>query len=159
MYSVSGWIWLMTSAFHPCTFSLSVFFFFFPSHNFWLFSLFRNITFTYLVWIWQKLFLPTYFCYYLWTLLHFLVLFMSLTILFQLTFTFIYNVFSKKYGASTNYWDNWSLKCLKERIACCEHLMPFPVLFQGLLISPILDCLSAQFWKFLKLCSQFDTQI
>ena len=38
----------------------------------------------------------TYFCYYLWVLLHFLVLFMSLTILFQLTFTFIYSTFSKK---------------------------------------------------------------
>ena len=30
----------------------------------------------------------TYFCYYLWVTLHFLVLFMGLTVLFQLTFTF-----------------------------------------------------------------------
>ena len=37
-----------------------------------------------------------YFCYYLWVSLYFLVLFMGLTILFQLTFTFIYNTFSKK---------------------------------------------------------------
>ena len=39
-----------------------------------------------------------YFCYYLWTLLHFLELFMSLTVLFQLTFTFIYSTFSKKFS-------------------------------------------------------------
>ena len=37
-----------------------------------------------------------YFCYYLWVLLHFLVLFINLTILFQLTFTFIYSTFNKK---------------------------------------------------------------
>ena len=37
-----------------------------------------------------------YFLYYLWVSLHFLILFMSLTILFQLIFTFIYNTFSKK---------------------------------------------------------------
>ena len=37
-----------------------------------------------------------YFCYYLWVSLYFLVLFMGLTILFQLTFTFIYNTFSIK---------------------------------------------------------------
>ena len=30
--------------------------------------------------------------------LHFLILFMSLTILFQQTFTFIYNIFSKKFS-------------------------------------------------------------
>ena len=35
-----------------------------------------------------------YFCYYLWVLLHFLVLFIGLIVLFQLTFTFIYNTFS-----------------------------------------------------------------
>ena len=38
-----------------------------------------------------------YFCYYFWISLHFLVLFMSLTILFQLTFIFIYSIFSKKF--------------------------------------------------------------
>ena len=38
----------------------------------------------------------TYICYYLWAPLHFLVLFINLTILFQLTFTFIYYTFSKK---------------------------------------------------------------
>ena len=37
-----------------------------------------------------------YFCYYSWVTLHFLVLFISPTILFQLTFTFIYSTFSKK---------------------------------------------------------------
>ena len=39
-----------------------------------------------------------YFCYYLWVSLHFLVLFIGHTILFQLTFTFIYNIFSKKFS-------------------------------------------------------------
>ena len=34
-----------------------------------------------------------YFYYYSWAALHFLVLFMGLTILFQLTFTFIYSTF------------------------------------------------------------------
>ena len=38
----------------------------------------------------------TYFFYYSWISLHFLVLFISLTVLFQLTFTFIYSTFSKK---------------------------------------------------------------
>ena len=42
-----------------------------------------------------------YFCYYLWVSLHFLVLFMGLTILFQLIFTFIYSTFSKKISLST----------------------------------------------------------
>ena len=37
-----------------------------------------------------------YFCYYSWVTLHFFILFMSPTILFQLTFTFLYNIFSKK---------------------------------------------------------------
>ena len=43
----------------------------------------------------------TYFCYYLWVLLHFLVLFIGSTVLFQLTFTFIYSTFSKKFSVST----------------------------------------------------------
>ena len=37
-----------------------------------------------------------YFCYYSWVPLYFFVLFMDPTILFQLTFTFIYSTFSKK---------------------------------------------------------------
>ena len=41
--------------------------------------------------------------YYSWTLLHFLVLFMNPTVLFQLTFTFIYNTFSKKFLVSIKY--------------------------------------------------------
>ena len=41
-----------------------------------------------------------YFCYYSWVPLHFLVLFMDLTILFELTFTFIYSIFNKKFSVS-----------------------------------------------------------
>ena len=36
-----------------------------------------------------------YFCYYLWALLHFLILFINLTVLFQLTFTVIIFSFRK----------------------------------------------------------------
>ena len=50
--------------------------------------------------IWQRLFLLAYFCYYSWVPLYFWVLFMSLTILFQLTITFIYSTFSKKFSIS-----------------------------------------------------------
>ena len=42
----------------------------------------------------------TYFCCYSWVPLHFLVIFMSLTILFQLTFIFIYNTFNNKFSVS-----------------------------------------------------------
>jgi len=42
----------------------------------------------------------TYFCYFLWVLLHFLVLLIDLTILFQLIFIFIYSTFSKKISVS-----------------------------------------------------------
>ena len=38
----------------------------------------------------------TYFYYYSWVLLHFLVLFIGPAVLFQPSFTFIYNIFSKK---------------------------------------------------------------
>ena len=41
-----------------------------------------------------------YFLYYSWVLLHFLVLFMDPTILFHITFTFIYSTFSKKFSIS-----------------------------------------------------------
>ena len=41
-----------------------------------------------------------YFYYYLWVPLHFLILFMNSTVLFQFTFTFIYNNFSKKFTVS-----------------------------------------------------------
>ena len=41
-----------------------------------------------------------YFYYYSCVPLHFLILFMSHTVLFQLTFTFIYNTFSKKFSVS-----------------------------------------------------------
>ena len=40
----------------------------------------------------------TYFCYYSWVPLHFLVLFMGSTVLFQLTFSFIYSIFNKKFS-------------------------------------------------------------
>ena len=42
----------------------------------------------------------TYFYYYSWVPLHFLILFMGRTILFQLTFTFIYNFNKKKFNLS-----------------------------------------------------------
>ena len=41
-----------------------------------------------------------YFYYYSWVSLHFLVLFIDLTLLFQLTFTFIYSRFSNKFLVS-----------------------------------------------------------
>ena len=41
-----------------------------------------------------------FFWYYLWVSLYFLVPFISLTLLFQLTFTFIYSTFSKKFSIS-----------------------------------------------------------
>ena len=43
-----------------------------------------------------------YFCYYLWVSLHFLVLFIDSIVLFQLTFTFIYSTFSKKFQFQQN---------------------------------------------------------
>ena len=42
----------------------------------------------------------TYFCYYLRVSLHFLVLFMDPTVLFQRTFNFIYSTFSNKFSVS-----------------------------------------------------------
>ena len=42
-----------------------------------------------------------YFYYYSWVLLYFLILFIGLTVLFQLIFTFIYSTFSKKLLIST----------------------------------------------------------
>ena len=42
----------------------------------------------------------TYFCYYSYISLYFLVLFISFTVLFQLTFTFIYSTFNKKISIS-----------------------------------------------------------
>ena len=41
-----------------------------------------------------------YFCYYLLVSLRFLVLFMSLIVLFQLIFTFIYSPFNQKFSIS-----------------------------------------------------------
>ena len=45
----------------------------------------------------------TYFCNYSWVSLHFLVLFMDPTVLFQLIFTFIYSTFSKINGSQINH--------------------------------------------------------
>ena len=45
------------------------------------------------------------FCYYSWVSLYFLVLFMGSTILFQLTFTFIYSTFNKKFSVLTKKAD------------------------------------------------------
>ena len=56
----------------------------------------------------DKLFLASlfyysaYFCYYSWALLHFLVLVMDPIVLFQLTFTFFYSIFSKKFSVLAN---------------------------------------------------------
>ena len=44
-----------------------------------------------------------YFCYYSWVSLHFLILFVGFIVLFQLTFTFIYSTFSKKFSVSVKY--------------------------------------------------------
>ena len=46
---------------------------------------------------WKLFYYSAYFCYYSWDPLHFLVLFMGLTVLFQLNFTFIYSIFSNKF--------------------------------------------------------------
>ena len=51
-----------------------------------------------------------YFCYYSQALLHFLVLFMDPAVLFQLTFTFIYSIFSKKISAVPRYFYIYVLK-------------------------------------------------
>ena len=56
------------------------------------------------IWHWLKkpafFYYLTYFCNYSWVLLHFLVLFMSPTVLFQLPFSFIYSIFIKKFLVS-----------------------------------------------------------
>ena len=58
--------------------------------------------------VWQKnifvslFYYSDYFCYYSWALLHFLILFMSLTILFQLTFTFISVLSAKNFQFQQN---------------------------------------------------------
>ena len=44
----------------------------------------------------QLIYYSVYFYYYIWDSQHFLILFICFTVLFQLTFTFIYNTFSKK---------------------------------------------------------------
>ena len=56
-------------------------------------SLFYNLTYFYYYLI--------YFYYYSWILLYFLVLFISFIVLFQLSFTFIYRIYSKKISVLT----------------------------------------------------------
>ena len=51
--------------------------------------------------LFQLFFSFIYNTFSIWVLLHFLILFMSPTILFQLFFSFIYNTFSKKFSVST----------------------------------------------------------
>ena len=79
----------------------------FIMHQFWLsFNVhLAKIIFT------NLFYYSAYFCYYLWVLLHFLILFMSLTVLSQLTFTFIYSrvCFESTYFAETK---NFLLKVL-----------------------------------------------
>ena len=50
---------------------------------------------------WKLFYYSVYFYYYLWVPLNFLVLFMGFTVLFQLTFIFIYSTFSNKFSIST----------------------------------------------------------
>ena len=57
-----------------------------------IFFFFKILNLVCLAW----LILSTYFRCYSWVSLYFLILFMSLTVLFQLTFTFIYITFNKK---------------------------------------------------------------
>ena len=70
-----------------------------------------------------------YFCYYSWASLHFLVLFMCLTVLFQLTFTFIDNIFSKISWSQTNP------KCPFGKDYFCQLILLFS-LFLVLFMSP-----------------------
>ena len=49
---------------------------------------------------WKLFYYLAYFCYYSLASLHFFVQFMGLTVLFQLTFTFIYSTFSNKFSVS-----------------------------------------------------------
>ena len=55
--------------------------------------------------VWLQLKKLAYFCYYSWVILYFLVLFMGLTVLFHLTFTLMYNTFSKKFSIPTKKTD------------------------------------------------------
>ena len=92
------------------SFLINFFLCLFNEHNWYVFlikCLFDMINFANLILKKKKkknanlFYYSVYFCYYLWVLSHFLVLFISLTILFQLTFTFIYNIFNKKFTVST----------------------------------------------------------
>ena len=70
---------------------------------------------------WKLFHYSTYFGYHSWALLHFLILFMGLTVFFQLSFTFIYNTFSNKLT-----------RLLKPpSLTTCRHL-PFERRFQQL---------------------------
>ena len=63
----------------------------------------------------------TYFYYYLWVTLHFLVLFMGLTVLFQLTFTF-----NKSMKEKAKKWEreNFVFQYLHYPNSCCLNCCP-----------------------------------
>ena len=63
-----------------------------------------------------------YFCYYSWVTLHFLVLFIDPTILFQLTFTFIYSTFNKKILVLAKLTDS---KCVFSKNYFCQLILLF----------------------------------
>ena len=63
-----------------------------------------------------------YFCYYPWVTLHFLVLFIGPTILFQLIFTFIYSTFSKKFLVLAIKTDS---KCVFGKNYFCQLILLF----------------------------------
>ena len=52
--------------------------------------------------VWQKLFLPTYFCQLILLFNLFLLLFMGPNVLLQLVFTFIYSIFNKNFQFQQN---------------------------------------------------------
>ena len=67
-------------------------------------SLLTDCTLNYILWAFGLMkvaslfYYLAYFYYYSWALLHFLILFMSSTVLFQLTFTSIYSTFNKNFS-------------------------------------------------------------
>ena len=74
---------------------------------------------------WKLFYYSIYFCYYLWVLMYFLVVFMGYTILFQLTFTFIYSTFSNKFSVSEKSGiqtdPEYCLFCWKLKIYCWKY--------------------------------------
>ena len=83
-----------------------------------------------------------YFCYYSWVQLYFLVLFMGLTVLFLLTFTYIYSIFNKKFSISAKYVvPKWTLSVCSAKItftnfAYFRYYLWVPLYFLVLFIGP-----------------------